>query len=230
MLIDSLNKALVLIVHCDRDLLEIVVLSLGITGSSICIATVLGLCLALLLEIGTIPGKGFFISILNTLTGLPPVVVGLVLYMFLSRSGPLGFLDLLYSPGAMIIAQTVLATPIVAALSHAAITAGGKAVRETAMGMGATEFQALLAVFQDARYAIMAAVAAAFGRVIAEVGAVLLVGGNIAHHTRVMTTAIAMEADKGQFKLAIALGIILLSLSFLVNGAFYASQRKGRKG
>ncbi len=229
MLIDTLTRAVLLIIHLDPDLIEIVLLSLRVTASGILLATGLGLGFTLLLEIRKIPGQGLIISILNTLTGLPPVVVGLLLYVFLSRSGPLGFLGILYSPAAMIIAQTILAAPIVAALSHAAITSTGQTVRDTALGLGATEFQALLAVFQDARYAIMAAVAAAFGRVMAEVGAVLMVGGNIAHHTRVMTTAIAMEADKGDFELAIALGIILLTLSFLVNGAFYIFQRKGRK-
>ena len=229
LLINTLNKALLLIVHLDPDLLEIVLLSLRVTCVGILIATTLGLGLTLLLEIRKIPGQGLIISILNTLTGLPPVVVGLLLYVVLSRSGPLGFLGLLYTPTAMVIAQTILAIPIVAALSHAAITATGQPVRDTALGLGASEFQALLAVFGDARYAIMAAVAAAFGRVMAEVGAVLMVGGNIAHHTRVMTTAIAMEADKGDFELAIALGIILLGLSFLVNAALYTLQRMGRK-
>ncbi len=229
MLLETLNRAALLIVRLDPDLLEIVFLSLRVSSVAILLATGMGLGFALLLEIWKIPGKGLIISILNTLTGLPPVVVGLLLYIVLSRSGPLGFLGLLYSPTAMVIAQTILAAPIVAALSHAAITATGQPVRDTAMGLGATEFQALIAVFNDARYAIMAAVAAAFGRVMAEVGAVLMVGGNIAHHTRVMTTAIAMEADKGDFELAIGLGIILLSLSFLVNAVFYGLQRRGRK-
>ncbi|MCD6390117.1 MAG: ABC transporter permease [Desulfobulbaceae bacterium] len=229
MLIESFTRAALLIVHLDSDLIEIVLLSLRVTCTGILIATTLGLGLTLLLELKRIPAQGLIVAVLNTLTGLPPVVAGLVLYLFLSRSGPLGFLGLLYTPFAMIIAQTVLATPIVAALSHAAITSTGHAVRNTALGLGATQFQAVLAVFQDARYAIMAAVAAAFGRVMAEVGAVLMVGGNIAHHTRVMTTAIAMEADKGDFELAIALGLILLALSFLVNGVLYFFQRKGRK-
>lgn len=229
MLIETLQRALLLIIQLDPDLLEIVSLSLLITCIGILVASVLGLGIALLLELRKVPGHGLIISILNTLTGLPPVVVGLLLYIVLSRSGPLGFLGLLYTPAAMVIAQTVLATPIVAALSHAAIVATGQPVRDTALGLGATKFQALLAVFNDTRYAIIASIAAAFGRVIAEVGAVLMVGGNIAHHTRVMTTTIAMEADKGDFELAIALGIILLSLSFLVNAALYWFQRMGRK-
>jgi len=229
LLTEILSRALLLILQCDPDLLEIVSLSLRVTCTGTLIATALGLAIALLLEMRSVPGRGLIISLLNTLTGLPPVVAGLALYVFLSRSGPLGFLGLLYTPTAMVIAQTILATPIVAALSHAAISSTGQAVRDTALGLGATRFQALLTVFLDARYAIMAAVAAAFGRVMAEVGAVLMVGGNIAHHTRVMTTAIAMEADKGDFELAIALGLILLTLSFLVNGAFYLCQRKGKK-
>lgn len=229
MLLDTLNRAALLILHLDPNLIEIVLLSLRVTCSGILLATGLGLSFALLLELKKIPGQGLIIATLNTLTGLPPVVVGLLLYVILSRSGPLGFLGLLYSPTAMIFAQTILATPIIAALSHAAIASSGQTIRHTALGLGATEFQAQLAVFQDARYAIMAAVAAAFGRVMAEVGAVLMVGGNIAHHTRVMTTTIAMEADKGDFELAIGLGIILLTLSFLVNGGFHLFQRKGRK-
>ena len=229
MLIETLQRALLLIVQFDPDLFEIVSLSLRVTCIGILIASVLGLAIALLLELQKIPGRGLIISILNTLTGLPPVVVGLVLYIILSRSGPLGILGLLYTPAAMVIAQTILATPIVAALSHAAIVATGQPVRDTALGLGATQFQALLAVLSDTRYAIIASIAAAFGRVMAEVGAVLMVGGNIAHHTRVMTTTIAMEADKGDFELAIALGIILLSLSFLVNAALYWFQRMGRK-
>lgn len=225
----AFNQAGYLIWHLDHDLLEVVFLSLVVTGFAIVIAACLGLTIALLLELSDFRGRGVLVALLNTLTGLPPVVVGLVLYLLLSRSGPFGFLNLLYSPGAMIIAQIILATPIVAALSYAAIISTGPAVKATARCLGATDIQASLAVFLDARYAIMAAIAAAFGRVMAEVGAVLMVGGNIAHHTRTMTTTIAMEADKGDFGLAIALGIILLLLSFVVNGALYFFQRKGRK-
>jgi len=224
----SLSQALWLIGRLDRDFLEIVFLSLGVTGTAIVAATIFGLILVILLQF-PFPGRGLCVAIINTMTGLPPVVVGLILYLLLSRSGPLGWLHLLYSPAAMIIAQIILATPIVASLSSAAVEAAGPAVRATARALGASELQASRAVFWDARYAIYAAVAAAFGRIMAEVGAVLMVGGNIAHHTRTMTTAIAMEADKGSFVLAISLGIILLSLSFLVNGALYYFQRKGRK-
>ena len=129
----------------------------------------------------------------------------------------------------MITAQAILAIPIVAAISHAAVSSTGSLVRVTALGLGASRLQSITAVFRDARYAMVAAVAAAFGRVVAEVGAVLVVGGNIAHHTRVMTTAIALEADRGDFELAIALGIILLLISFTVNALLYLAQKRGAK-
>lgn len=222
-------KAFQLIVGLDAEFVEIVFLSLRVSGTALVIATLLGLATAVLLELFRFQGRGFVITVLNTLTGLPPVVVGLGVYILLSRSGPLGFMGLLYTPKAMIAAQAILAFPIVAALGHAAVSAAGSNVKTTAICLGASRFQAVSAVLKDARYAIVAAVATAFGRVMAEVGAVLVVGGNIARHTRVMTTAIALEADKGDFELAIALGLVLLFLSFLVNGLFYLAQRKGLK-
>jgi tungstate transport system permease protein len=229
MLGQALSKAIAIIFTFDRTFLEIVLLSLGVSGIAILVATGLGLLITALLEFYPCRGKGLIITGVNTLTGLPPVVVGLGLYIVLSRSGPLGFMHLLYTPWAMIIAQIILATPIITALSHAAVNSSGQQVRMTALSLGADKYQAMMALLKDARYGIFASVAAAFGRVMAEVGAVLLVGGNIAHHTRVMTTAIALEADKGEFELAIALGIILLSLSFLVNALFYMMQKKGAK-
>ncbi len=229
MLTQAFLKAFQLIVQGDDTLIEIVSLSLRVSVSAIIIASVLGLILTALLELYSFPGRGVFITFLNTFTGLPPVVVGLALYLFLSRSGPLGFMNLLYTPAAMVAAQTILAFPIVAAISHAALGTSGSAIRVTALGLGATRVQAILAEFRNARYSITASVVTAFGRVVAEIGAVLLVGGNIAHHTRVMTTAIALEADKGDFELAIALGIILLVISFVVNILFYFTQRKGLK-
>jgi tungstate transport system permease protein len=225
----TFSKAIHLLFSFDAELVEIVLLSLKVSGASLATAVVIGLGLATLLALSRFPGRGLCITLLNTLTGLPPVVVGLTVYILLSRQGPLGFLQLLYTPGAMILAQTVLAVPIIAALSHAAVNAAGSAVRTTAVCLGATDMQAMAAIFKDARYALMAAVATAFGRLMAEVGAVLIVGGNIARHTRVMTTAIAMETDKGDFELAIALGLVLLALSFAINGLFYAAQRQGVK-
>jgi tungstate transport system permease protein len=226
---DAFFKAFSLIAAGDAELLGIVFLSLRVSGLALLVGAVIGLLLAVFLELVRIPGRGFLVTLLNTLTGLPPVVVGLLVYILLSRRGPLGFLDLLYTPGAMILAQSILIIPIVASLSHAAVVAAGQEVGRTARCLGATPFEATLAVFKDCRYAIIAAMATAFGRAVAEVGAVLLVGGNIARHTRVMTTAIAMETDKGNFELAIALGLVLLSLSFVVNALFHVVQRRGVK-
>ena len=229
MLQQAFSKAVTLILELDQTLVEIVFLSLKVSGLAIVIATIIGFFITITLELYKPPFKGFIVTILNTLSGLPPVVVGLGLYILLSRAGPLGFLNLLYSPAAMIMAQAVLAIPIVAAVSHAAVSSTGYSVRQTALCLGATRFQAVSAVLLDVRYSLMASVIIAFGRVMAEVGAVLIVGGNIAHYTRVMTTAIAMETDRGDFELAIALGIILLALSFCINIIFYSVQRKGEK-
>jgi tungstate transport system permease protein len=164
---------------------------------------------------------------MNTFMGLPPVVVGLFVYLVLSRSGPLGFMGLLYSPSAMVIAQSILAFPIVAALSHSAIVNVDPIIRKASVTLGATPFQTTVNIMREARYGIISGVIAAFGRVMAEVGAILIVGGNIAGYTRVMTTAIALETDKGNFELAVALGIVLLMLSLIINIFLYTVQKKG---
>jgi len=163
--------------------------------------------------------------------GLPPVVVGgLFLYLLLSRQGPLGFFGILYTPVAMIIAQTILAFPIVAALSHSAIVNVDPVIRLASRTLGATAVQETMTIITEARYGIISGVVAALGRVTAEVGAIIIVGGNIAGYTRVMTTTIALETDKGNFELAMALGIILLAISLLVNLALRAVQKMGRVG
>jgi tungstate transport system permease protein len=174
-----------------------------------------------------IPLKGFFLNLMNTFMGLPPVVVGLFIYLMLSRSGPLGFMGLLYTPAAMIIAQFVLALPIIIALCHSAIVSVDLVIRQAALTLGATQSQASLTVIAEARFGIIAAIIAGFGRLIAEVGAILIVGGNIAGYSRVMTTTIALEADKGNFELALALGIILLAMALFVNSLLFIMQRKG---
>ncbi|MBM4283719.1 MAG: ABC transporter permease subunit [Deltaproteobacteria bacterium] len=224
----GLVSAVRLIAGFNPELLGIIFLSLQVSGLALGAASALGLPLAALLALKRFPLRGLLLGLLNTGMGLPPVVVGLLLYLILSRSGPLGFLELLYTPGAMIIAQTILAFPIVTSLSHAAIVGVDPVIRLAAQTLGATPRQEAAAVVREARYGIGAAVIAAFGRVSAEVGAVLMVGGNIAHYTRVMTTAIALETDKGNFDLGIALGIILLTLSLLVTVALRAVQRRGR--
>ena len=226
-IIEGFRKALFLILYLDPELLRIILLSLKVSGTALIISTVLGLPVGSLTGLKKFPGRGFIMTILNTLMGLPPVVVGLFVYLVLSRRGPFGFMALLYTPLAMVIAQSILAFPIVAALSHSAIIKIDPLIKQASFTLGATPFQVTTAMIREARYGIMAAVIAAFGRVMAEVGAILIVGGNIAGYTRVMTTTIALETDKGNFELALALGIILLMLSLVINMALYLVQRKG---
>ncbi|MDF2953100.1 MAG: ABC-type tungstate transport system [Thermodesulfobacterium sp.] len=226
-LIEAFKKALFLIINLDRELLEIIFLSLKVSFSALIIASIFGIPLGAFLGMKKFPGKNAVIIFLNTGMGLPPVVVGLFLYMLFSRSGPLGFLHLLYTPTAMIIAQFVLAFPIVTALSQASIMKVDPIIKLAAKTLGATPFQVALTVIKEARYGILAGVIAGLGRVMAEVGAILIVGGNIAGYTRVMTTTIALETDKGNFELALALGIILLTISFLINITLYFIQKKG---
>jgi len=217
-----------LILTINPELLAIILLSLQVSGSALVIATLLGLPLGAALAWRRVPLRGLVISLLNTGMGLPPVVAGLFLYLFLSRSGPLGSLGLLYTPTAMVIVQAILAGPIVASLSHAAIVRVDPVIRQAAITLGATPLQEVLTVIREARYGIMAGVMAGLGRVMAEVGAVIIVGGNIAGYTRVMTTTIALETDKGNFELAIALGLILLLISLTINLGLRFLQRLGR--
>ena len=226
-IIDSFSKALSLILNLDKELLGIIFLSIKVSGTALVIATFIGLPLAAFVGLKKFPLKGLLISILNTFMGLPPVVVGLFVYLLLSRSGPLGFLALLYTPSAMIIAQTILAFPIVASLSHSAIVGVDPIIRQASRTLGATPLQISMTIIREARYGIMSGVIAAFGRVMAEVGAILIVGGNIAGYTRVMTTTIALETDKGNFELALALGTILLAISLVINMALHLIQKKG---
>lgn len=223
---NSVIKALELIISFDPELLGIVFLSFKVSGLAIIIAAAIGLIITLILDIRDFTGKNVIVTLINTFMGLPPVVVGLALYLILSRSGPFGFMNLLYTPSAMVIAQVILATPIIAGLSYAAVISADPSLRLTARTLGATCVQASIKIMKNTRYSILASLLAGIGRVMAEVGAVLIVGGNIAGYTRVMTTAIALEADKGDFELAIALGIILLALSFTLNGTLYYLQKK----
>jgi tungstate transport system permease protein len=220
--------ALRLVITFDPELIRIIGLSLEVSGLALAFATILGVPVGALLALKRFPLRGLILSLLNTGMGLPPVVVGLFLYLILSRSGPLGFMAVLYTPSAMIIAQTILAFPIVASLSHAAIVGVDPIIRQASRTLGANPHQEAVTMVLEARYGILAAVIAAFGRVSAEVGAVLMVGGNIANYTRVMTTTIALETDKGNFDLGIALGVILLTLSLLVNFGLRGVQKWGR--
>jgi tungstate transport system permease protein len=224
---EGFNKAFLLILNFDAELLGIIFLSLKVSGAALLIAIITGLPLGAVTGLTRVPLKGVIVSLINTFMGLPPVVVGLFLYLLLSRSGPLGFMDLLYSPSAMVLAQSILAFPIVAALSHSAIVSVDPVIRQASVTLGATHFQVTLNIMREARYGIISGVIAAFGRVMAEVGAILIVGGNIAGYTRVMTTTIALETDKGNFELAVALGIILLTISLMINAILHMLQKKG---
>ncbi|MCX5888456.1 MAG: ABC transporter permease [Deltaproteobacteria bacterium] len=210
------------------ELWGIVWLSLWVSGAGLLLATALALPLAALLALKRFPGRDAVVNILHTFMGLPPVVLGLLLYLLLSRAGPLGVLGLLYTPTAMILAQTILALPIVAALAHSAIVNVDPVVRQAAVTLGATARQQAFTVIREARYGIVSGIMAGFGRANAELGAVLIVGGNIAGYTRVMTTSIALETDKGNFELGIVLGLILLALSLLVNLALRRLQKRGQ--
>lgn len=223
---EAFRNAFFLIVNLDRELLGIILLSLGVSGSALIAATAIGIPFGALLAFRRFPLRGVIVSSLQTFMGLPPVVVGLFVYLMLSRSGPLGFMALLYTPTAMAMAQTILAFPIVASLCHSAIVNVDPVIRQAAEGLGATPLQVSVTIIREARYGIMSGIIAGFGRVMAEVGAILIVGGNIAGYTRVITTTIALETDKGNFELALALGIILLALSLLINSGLHAVQRR----
>jgi tungstate transport system permease protein len=223
-------KAFYLIIALDPELLDILFMSLRVSGSAIIIATILGIAVGAVTALKRFPLRDSLISVLHAFMGLPSVLVGLFLYLILSRSGPLGFMALLYTPSAMIMAQIILAFPIIASLSHSAISSVDPLIRQTARTLGATQLQETAAVLHEARFGLFSAAVAGFGRAISEVGAVLLVGGNIAGFTRVMTTTIALETDKGNFELAMAIGIILLAVSLSINIALYRIQRRTAMG
>ncbi|HID96295.1 MAG TPA: ABC transporter permease subunit [Candidatus Latescibacteria bacterium] len=220
----GLIKALKLIVSLDREVFGIVLLSLRVSVTAIVLSALVGMPLGVLVGLRRFPGKRLFVTIVNTLMALPTVVVGLLVYTMLSHRGPLGVLGLLFTPAAMITAQSILVLPLVVGLTIVGITGVDPTVRKTAVSLGANELQAALAVVMEARYVLLAAIIAAFGRAIAEVGAAMMVGGNIKGSTRVITTAIALETGKGEFELAFALGIVLLSVAALINTALYKLQ------
>ena len=203
----------------DPTLFRIALLSFEVSGLSVVIASVIALPLGAWLALARFPGRQTLIVILNGLMGLPPVVVGLLVYLLLSRAGPLGALGILFTPPAMIVAQTVLILPIIAALSRQVIEDAWSEYREQLLSLNATRWQCMLALLWDLRFTLSTAVLAGFGRAIAEVGAVMIVGGNIDGVTRVMTTAIALETSKGDLPLALALGAVLIAMVIVVNAA-----------
>ena len=226
----ALGEAGRLIAGLDAKLAEIVLLSLRVSLTAVVLASVIGLPLGAAIAVGRFPGRRALIVGLNALMGLPPVVVGLMVYLLLSRAGPLGQFGILFTPTAMVVAQTILIVPIVAALSRQVIEDAWREYEEQLHSLGAGPVTSALTLLWDTRYSLVTVVLAGFGRASAEVGAVIIVGGNIDGVTRVMTTAIALETSKGDLPLALGLGIILITLVLAVNAAAYwvkeAAQRR----
>ncbi len=214
-------QAFGLIASLDGDFVEIVARSLYVSLVAVALAALIGLPLGAAVALFRFPGRHFVAVLLNALMGLPPVVVGLTVYLMLSRAGPFGVLDLLFTPTAMVIAQCVLVTPIIAALTRQVVEDLWRDYSELLRSLGAGPARALPTLLWDGRYTLFTAVLAGFGRASAEVGGVMIVGGNIDHLTRVMTTAIVMETSKGDLAMALGLGLVLIGLSLAVNGAVY---------
>jgi tungstate transport system permease protein len=214
---DSLAVATGLLTHFDPKLVAIVELSLAVSLSATFLAACIGLPLGAAIAVGRFPGRQVMTVILNAMMGLPPVVVGLVVYLLLSRSGPLGELGLLFTPGAMVIAQTILITPIIAALSRQVVADAWAEYREQLTSLGAGTASAALTLLWDTRFSLATVFLAGLGRAVAEVGAVMIVGGNIDGVTRVMTTTIALETSKGDLPLALGLGFVLIMIVLVLN-------------
>jgi len=213
----GLQNAVWLIVSLDADLFEIVLRSLHVTITAVIIASIIGFPIGAWLAVNRFRYRRLAIAVLNALMGLPPVVVGLFIYLLLSRSGPFGVLDLLFTPTAMIIAQVVIITPLIASIAHQAIRDLWVDYHDLLISVGASKRQRMATLIWDARRSLLTAALAGFGRAIGEVGAIMIVGGNIDHVTRVLTTAIALETGKGDFALAIGLGLILITLALIMN-------------
>lgn len=222
---EGIREALRLLASLDPEVMSIAGVSLKVSLTSTAAATLLGLPLGFALATREFIGRGVLITFVNALLALPTVVVGLVCFAILSRQGPLGVMGLLYTPVAMAVGQTILAAPIVTALTLSAVQAIDPRVAETARTLGATRRQLRWTMLVEARFAVLAAIIAAFGRVVAEVGISLMIGGNIRHYTRNLTTAIALETSKGEFGLGLALGVILMALGLVVNGALHLVQQ-----
>jgi len=225
----SFAGAAALIASGDPTLWAIVLLSLKVSLSAVLLATVLGLPLGAAIAVERFPGRRAAIVLLNALMGLPPVVVGLVVYLMLSRAGPLGSLGLLFTPGAMVVAQTILILPIIAALCRQAVEDAWMEYEEQLRSLGAHGARAAATLLWDIRFSLFTAVLAGLGRALAEVGAVMIVGGNIDGVTRVMTTTIALETSKGDLPLALSLGVVLMALVLALNAAVYGVKEAGQR-
>ncbi|MCR9213179.1 MAG: ABC transporter permease [Proteobacteria bacterium] len=229
-LLAGLISAFHLIVTLDHDLVEISLRSLQVTVTAVVIAAAIGLPFGAWLSVTRFRFRRIAIAVLNALMGLPPVVVGLVVYILLSRSGPFGVFNLLFTPTAMIIAQVIIVTPIIASLSHQAIRELWYLYHDLLISLNTSKWQRMKALLWDGRRSLLTATLTGFGRAIGEIGAIMIVGGNIDHLTRVLTTAIALEVGKGDFPLAIGLGIVLITLAIAINLAIHILSRTEREG
>jgi len=228
LILEGIKKAFWLIVTFDPEVMGITLLSLGVSGSATLISLLTGISTGVIVALSEFPGRRITISLINTGMGLPPVVVGLFVTIFLWRNGPLGFFGILYTPTAIIIAQAVIATPIVMGITLAAIQQLPKKLRLQILALGATRLQMAWILLKEERLPLLAAVMAGFGGVISEVGASIMVGGNIKGYSRVLTTATVMETSRGNFDVAIALGIILLLLAYFINLILTQIQQRER--
>jgi len=226
---NGIVQAIQLLFSGDAEVLQITLLSLQISGTATGLSLFVGLPVGTLLALGRFPTRKFWLSLINTGMALPPVVVGLVVSIFLWRSGPLGKLELMYTPTAIVIAQFVIAAPIVIGLTVAALQQLDPRLQLQLLGLGASRFQMILMLWREARLPLLAALMAGFGGVISEVGASMMVGGNLRYHTRVLTTAIVLDNSRGEFGSAIALSVILLLLAYLVTLALTWIQQRGAK-
>jgi tungstate transport system permease protein len=228
LIFEGILKAFQLLFTFNREVLRITWLSLQVSGAATLISVLIGISTGTIVALNNFPGKRFLVSVVNTGMGLPPVVVGLFVMIFLWRNGPFGFLGILYTPAAMIIAQSAIATPIVMGITIAAIQNLPAKLRLQILSLGATRVQMVGFLLREARLPLLAAIMAGFGGVISEVGASIMVGGNIKGYSRVLTTATVMESGMGNFDMAIALGIILVLLTFLVNYLLTIIQQRER--
>ena len=228
LILEGIYKAIALLVTLDAEVLNITLLSLKVSGTATLISLVLGLSTGTLLALAEFPGKRLLVSIVNTGMGFPPVVVGLFVTIFLWRNGPFGFLDIMYTPTAMILAQAIIASPIVTGITLASIQNLPANLKLQILALGATRLQMVLILIREARLPLLAGVMAGFGGVISEVGASIMVGGNIKGYSRVLTTATVMETGRGNFDVAIALSVILLLLCFVINYILTRIQQRER--
>jgi tungstate transport system permease protein len=227
-IIDGVSQAVQMITSLNPEVIGITGLSLQVSGTATLLAAAVGIPAGVLIALNEFPLKRVLRSLIHTFMGMPPVVVGLFVFLMISRAGPLGTFGILFTPTAMIVAQFILVTPIITGLSIAAAGAVDRSVIETAISLGAKRYETMLLVINEARQALLIAAIAGFGRAIAEVGAVMIVGGDIRWSTRVLTTAIMLETSRGDYSLAIALGLILLAMAFVIN-LFISYLQGGRK-